>query len=62
MDLLSSFNNWLQTFLYEISSGLDLTDFFVGLRDDLNFFSYYLDEILDTIKTLARIFTSGILF
>ncbi|OXE44551.1 hypothetical protein ADH67_11765 [Turicimonas muris] len=62
MDLLSSFNNWLQTFLYEISSGLDLTDFFVGLRDDMNFFSYYLDEILDTIKTLARIFTSGILF
>ncbi|WP_460174695.1 hypothetical protein [Turicimonas sp. TL08] len=62
MDLLSSFNNWLQTFLYEISSDLDLTDFFVSLQDDMNFFSYYLDEILDTIKTLARIFTSGILF
>lgn len=62
MDGPSSFNNWLQTFLYEISSSLNLTDLFVGLKDDWNLFYYYLDEILETIKTLARVFTSGILF
>lgn len=59
---MDSFNNWFQTFLYELSSNLGLTDFFVNLRADYDFILYYFDDIAEFVKSIARTLTSGLLF